>query len=78
MLYVTQKFNGLDLWDQLSVDIDVQGDVPEIANGVEVHLEDFTEEFISSSPNTLQSQNSITMELGEGEPIPMTIYQNVS
>jgi nidogen (entactin) len=78
-LHITQRFVGLNLWDQLATEIEISGDVPEIHEGVKVTMEDFVEEYTSSGPNTIQAVTNHKIELSSGDPdIEYTAYQNVS
>lgn len=77
-LHITQRYIGLNLWDQLSAEIEISGDVPEVHEGVKATMEDFVEEYTSSGPNTIQAVTNHKIELSSGEPdISYTIYQNV-
>lgn len=77
-LHITQRYNGLNLWDQLSAEIEISGDVPDIHEGVKLTMEDFIEQFTSSGPNTIQVVTNHKVELSSGEPdIAYTVYQNV-
>lgn len=78
-LHITQRFIGLNLWDQLAAEIEISGDVPEINEGVKVTMEDFVEEYKSLGVNNIQAVTNHKIELSSGEPdIEFTIYQNVS
>lgn len=77
-LVVIQRFTGLNLWDQLSAEIEINGDVPEVHEGVKLYMDDSIEEFTSTGPNKLQAVSSRIIELSSGEPnIEYTIYQDV-
>lgn len=78
-LHITQRFVGLNLWDQLASEIEISGDVPVIQEGVKLHMEDFVEEYTSLGDTTLQAVTNHKIELSSGEPdIEFTSYQNVS
>lgn len=78
-LHITQRFIGLNLWDQLAAEIEISGDVPNIHEGVKVTMDDFVEEYTASGPSTIQVVTNHKVELSSGEPdIEFTIYQNVS
>lgn len=78
-LQITQRYIGLNLWDQLAAEIEISGDVPAVHEGVKVTMEDFIEEYTSSGPNSIQavSHNKIHLSTGESD-IGFTAYQNVS
>lgn len=78
-LQITQRFIGLNLWDQLAADIDISGDVPMIPEGVKLSMEDFIEEYTTSGHNSIQAVTTHRIELSNGDPdISYTIYQDVS
>lgn len=78
-LVITQRFIGLNLWDQLAAEIEISGDVPAIREGVKVSMDDFIEEYTSSGPNSIQAVSNHKIKLSSGEPdIAYTNYQNVS
>lgn len=78
-LHITQRFTGLNLWDQLAAEIEISGDVPAVKEGVKVSMEEFVEEFTTSGPNSIQSQSQQRLELSSGDPdIEFTIFQSVS
>jgi nidogen (entactin) len=77
-LQITQRYTGLNLWDQLAVEIEISGDVPNIHEGVKVTMEDFFEEFSLSSSDTISVVSNHRAQLSSGEPdISYTIYQTV-
>lgn len=78
-LHITQRYTGLNLWDQLAVEIDVTGDVPLVQEGIKLSMEDFVEEYTTSGPNAIQSVSNQNIQLSSGEPdISFTIHQSVS
>lgn len=78
-LQVTQRYTGLNLWDQLSVEIEISGDVPEIHEGVKLTMEDFFEEFSQSSPNEISSVTNHRVQLSSGDSdITYTVYQTIN
>lgn len=78
-LHITQRFVGLNLWDQLAAEIEINGDVPTIHEGVKVSMQEFVEEYTISGPNGIQAVTNNKIQLSSGEPdIGYTIYQNVS
>lgn len=79
MLTIAQKFNGLNLWDQLSVDIEINGEVPDIPEDAKVHIDDFVEEFISAGPNDIQSSSSQVIRIEDSDSvIRMSVFQHIS
>lgn len=77
-IHVTQRFTGLNAWDQLAVEIEISGDVPAILEGVKLIMDDFFEEFTASG-SSITSVSNHRVQLSSGDPdITYTIYQNVS
>lgn len=78
-LHITQRYVGLNLWDQLAAEVEISGDVPAVHEGVKVTMDDFIEEFTTSGPNSIQVTSSHRIQLSSGAPdIEYTIYQTVS
>uniref|UniRef100_A0A1Q3FIC5 Putative low-density lipoprotein receptor n=1 Tax=Culex tarsalis TaxID=7177 RepID=A0A1Q3FIC5_CULTA len=57
-LRVDMTFNGLNLWDQLAVDIHIEGQVPQIPLGDKLHIEDYSEIYQKASKDRLESYTS--------------------
>ncbi|KAL7032364.1 hypothetical protein ACKWTF_007298 [Chironomus riparius] len=77
-LQVTQRFIGLNLWDQLAAEIEINGDVPEVKEGVKLYMDESVEEYTVSGINKIQSVSSKKIELSSGDPdIEYTIYQDI-
>lgn len=78
-LHITQRYIGLNLWDQLATEIEISGDVPAIHEGVKVSMDDFIEEYTASGPNMIKVVSNHKIQLSSGEAdISYTIYQDVS
>ena len=78
-LIITQRYVGLNLWDQLAAEIEISGDVPYVHEGIKVSMDEFVEEYTTSGPNSIQAVSSHRIKLSSGDPdITYTIYQNVS
>lgn len=52
---IVQRYHGLNVWDQLAVDIEIFGDIPEIPIGSTVSIPDLTEEYTFSTDSSLQT-----------------------
>lgn len=78
-LHIVQRYTGLNLWDQLSTDIELSGDVPNVREGIKVSMDDFIEEYSASGSGTISSVGNHRIQLSSGDPdIEFTIYQTVS
>lgn len=76
-LIVEQKFNGLNVWDQLSVDVSIKGTTPVIPPGASIVFPEITDEYVFQSDTTIRSSNKIKISV-EGQQIDCTIEQTVS
>lgn len=78
-LHITQRYIGLNPWDQLAAEIEISGDVPAIHEGVKVTMDDLVEEYTTSGPNSIESVANHKIQLSSGEAdIEYQIYQTVS
>lgn len=74
---VNQKYSGLNLWDQLSAEVEISGDLPEVPAGVRLSLSDFVEEFTRTN-NKISTVSRHTIRISSEErEIPFTLYQEV-
>lgn len=73
---IVQSFNGLDVWDQLSVDIDIKGNVPYVAAGVSLEFPDVTEEYTFDTENTIRSYGKSKIRV-DGQDITFTSDQQI-
>lgn len=79
VFHVNQKFLGLNLWDQLAVEIELSGSLPIVAPHSKLHLEDFTEEFTRGSENTMKSVSNQRVSVGDEErDITFNVYQEIT
>ncbi|XP_068146256.1 nidogen [Drosophila tropicalis] len=62
---VNQTFEGLNYWDQLSVKVDLYGEVPTVDAGAQLHLPDYTDEYRFVRPGVLESVQSHQLEINE-------------
>lgn len=78
VLHITQRYTGLNLWDQLAAEIEISGDVPDIPEGVKVTMDDFVEEYSSTQPDMIKTVSMHKAQLSSGEPdIIFTVFQEV-
>lgn len=50
-----QRFSGLNAWDQLAVDIDVNGNLPQLPAGSMITFPDSSDTYIFQSDTKIQS-----------------------
>ena len=78
-LYVVQRYKGLNLWDQLSVDIEITGNMPDIKPGVKLSMDDYIEEFKPSKQNSIDAVSTHRIHLSsQSSDISFTVFQDVS
>lgn len=65
VLLINQTYEGLNYWDQLSLKIDIHGQVPVIAPNLKLHMAEFTEEYEFVSANELHSIQAHVIEIPE-------------
>ncbi|KAH8309564.1 hypothetical protein KR059_011830 [Drosophila kikkawai] len=68
-LHVNQTFEGLNYWDQLSVKIELYGDVPSVPANAVLHLPDYVDEYRFVRPGELQSVQSHQLEVTEEQRV---------
>lgn len=76
-LRIVQRFNGLNVWDQLAVDIEVNGNLPEIRPNAEIYFPDTSDSYVFQRENKLQSDGSGVIFV-DGRNITYAINQIVS
>ncbi|XP_023302735.2 nidogen [Lucilia cuprina] len=78
VLLINQTYEGLNYWDQLSVKIDLHGQVPQIKHGLKLHMAEFTEEYRFVTPNELHSVQAHALEIPEeNRVINFQMEQNI-
>lgn len=73
---ITQRFTGMDSWDQLKVDIEIDGDLPDAIVNSEVVFPDFVEELIYKGNSTLRSLGTYNLKLND-EEITFSVIQQI-
>lgn len=54
-LIIVQRVNGLNVWDQLAIDIEVSGDIPSVLSTSTIVFPDTTDAYIFRGENKIQS-----------------------
>lgn len=75
-LVILQKFNGLNVWDQLAVDISIRGSMPSVAAGATIQYPDVSDEFVYRSENRIRSLGNSKIMV-DGQNIAYTIEQSI-
>ncbi|EDX06478.1 GD10735 [Drosophila simulans] len=68
-LHVNQTFEGLNYWDQLSVKIEIYGEVPAVAADAVLVLPDYVEEYTFERPGELKSVQVLNINITEEQRV---------
>lgn len=74
--FIIQRFVGLNAWDQLSIEIEISGTIPEIPSNAAVHINDITEEYTYNTDTSVRSVGSRRVSVNDQELI-LNIDQEV-
>lgn len=78
VLTINQTFEGLNVWDQLIVKIEINGNIPDIAYDRKAALEDFVETYTFRSANHIFSQGSGKLDFPEDRSsVEFNVEQNI-
>uniref|UniRef100_W8B8M3 Nidogen-1 n=1 Tax=Ceratitis capitata TaxID=7213 RepID=W8B8M3_CERCA len=78
-LLVNQTFEGLNYWDQLSVKLELFGDVPFVNGNAKLHMADYVDEYTYVSANEVHSVHTHTIEIPEeSRVINFQLEQSIS
>lgn len=69
---VVQRVLGLDIYDQLSVEINIKGTLPKVPDEVKISAEDYQYQFTRSGPGSFTSVSSLAYRIN-GDPRNRTI-----
>lgn len=72
---VVQRYSGLNVWDQLEVDVVVNGDLPDVPADSRVEFPDIVEEFVYAAENTLRSIGTMVVHVGDEELLYSVVQQ---
>ncbi|XP_031340654.1 nidogen-like [Photinus pyralis] len=70
---IKQKGLGLDVYDQLRLDIELQGDIPQLLPEAKVNMDDYEEQFTLTGPGILQSSSAKSFTYNNLEGNSVTI-----
>lgn len=72
---VTQKYTGLNVWDQLASEVEISGELPDVPHDAKITIDDFTDEYTQTG-NEIRSVSIHKLHAGEQE-INFSVYQEV-
>lgn len=73
---ISQFFSGMDEWDQLKVNVAIDGDLPDAESNSEVSFPDFVEELVYSGDTTLRSIGTYTIQVNN-ENVSYSVIQQI-
>lgn len=73
---IVQRFNGLNVWDQLAVDIEVNGNLPDVHPGASIIFPDASDSYVFQQENKIQSGSTGVITV-DGQKISFVINQLV-
>lgn len=75
--YVNQKFSGLNIYDQLSVEVEVHGDIPPIPHGAKIHIGDVIIEHEMYNPTSIRHISTRNVNLNDDQQMIFTVEETV-
>lgn len=73
---ITQRFLGMDAWDQLKVAIEIDGDLPDTPTNSSVVFPDFVEELVYKEANVLRSLGTYNLQLND-QDLSYSVIQQI-
>lgn len=73
---IVQRFSGLNVWDQLAVDIEINGNLPDVRAGSPIQFPDSSDSYVFQSENKIQSNGNGAITV-DGRPVSFVINQVV-
>lgn len=75
-LRIVQQFNGLNVWDQLAVDIEINGNLPDVPPAASVIFPDASDIYIVNAENEIRSEGNGQIRVDQ-QNISFVITQTV-
>lgn len=57
-LRIVQQFKGLNVWDQLAVDIEINGNLPDVPPAASIIFPDVSDTYIFKAENDIRSEGN--------------------
>lgn len=76
-MLIVQRFTGLNVWDQLAVEIEVNGNLPDVPSNAAIVLPDASDNYQFVQENQIQSASSGQISVND-QTIPYSINQLVN
>lgn len=79
ILHINQTFEGLNYWDQQTVKIEINGNVPQVRYDEKIRIADYIEDLTFTSRNTISSTGEHEVEIpSENRVISFELNQQIS
>ena len=75
-LEIRYEFKGLNVWDQLTVDMEINGQIPEVPEGIKVRVPDVVNTYHLQTNNVLYTANDRHLEV-DGQTKRFTIHEEI-
>ncbi|KAL1489768.1 hypothetical protein ABEB36_013702 [Hypothenemus hampei] len=69
VVHITQKFYGLDVFDHLKVEIDIQGYIPTLPADARIIVDEYQEQYTQTAKNLIQMSSERTYSFNDGREI---------
>lgn len=76
-LTVTQKYTGLDVFDQLRLEADLQGEIPTLPFNSKVVIDEYQEQYTRTAPGLIQMSSTRSLKYNNEHDEEVTLYFNV-
>lgn len=57
-LQIVQQFNGLNVWDQLAVDVEINGNLPDVPPAASIIFPDASDTYFVNAENDIRSEGN--------------------
>ncbi|XP_035915634.1 nidogen [Anopheles stephensi] len=79
MFHINQQYSGLNVWDQLALDVNLSGQLPVVPALEKLQLDDYSVSFRRSGRGRLQAVSSHTFRVeSQARNVSFTLYQDIT
>uniref|UniRef100_A0A182NFC0 Nidogen n=1 Tax=Anopheles dirus TaxID=7168 RepID=A0A182NFC0_9DIPT len=79
MFHITQQYTGLNVWDQLALDVHLSGQLPSVPALEKLPLDDYSVTFRRSGKGRLQAVSSHSFRVeSQARNVSCTLYQDIT
>lgn len=76
-IIIKQKYLGLDVYDQLRLEIDINGELPKLPEGIDIEIDEYTEEYTMAKPGVVLSTSKHYLNYVNDENERKRLYYTV-